>query len=315
MPWNQKFGSQENDEIRFFRSAKIGEVFTTSEVFGAKEVQALAAKAGFDVEYCQPRSREYVHGPCTYKIIGKQMQFEKLERNTTIVYTFDVQTFDKFVYISIIAEHQDSVKVDEDIRLHKKQTHSELCLPKKIFDKLVKEHGKDPSWVINFWQSEGEEENIIAVVQKRLDMYLEGKDNDYQGKEQPSNILELLKTKQFSLLVNDKGKWDGFLYDVDGVPLFRWFRITYANGHLTEAEYELEPLMEHLKDCKTVLEPKIITIPKYSATIPNEQAVEFAYVPPNVDIFLALAKANNVSRYKAIKMTLEVDKFKRKAKN
>ena len=68
----------EKNKDRFFERCYIGEVFKYSDVFFAEDIISMATEHLIRVEYCPPRSPEYIqHGCYTCKVVGGKVFDEK----------------------------------------------------------------------------------------------------------------------------------------------------------------------------------------------------------------------------------------------
>jgi hypothetical protein len=73
----------------FFKKLKIGDVFTYSGGYKTDQIEEIAILNGLNVEYCKPRSPEYIrYGSFTMKVVNSN----KIDKSQ--IFHFDLKQLD-----------------------------------------------------------------------------------------------------------------------------------------------------------------------------------------------------------------------------
>ena len=302
LPYNPKFGPQPNDEKHFFVKAQIGEVFVFSPALDFKTVHRIAGDNGFRVEYCENGTEDHKRfGPYTCKITSQHIVLSPISNVIKIDHHFSYKEYGPFVYIFITTTQKDSITVDNQSS-HKDRSYAwNACLSRNDFDQFVKQYGTDMQWFLDIRQKDGNDIFFTSVVQQRMAMYLEGKESEYKGKEQPDDVLSLLEQGKYNLIVRDLIAFNSFFYGQDGNPIYRKFRMSYKNTGIYSNKYDIAKMAIYLRACEGVSDVNITN----SAVMYGDSAIDFTFVPTH-EFFSDLAKMDEPTRTRTILTKLGV---------
>lgn len=239
---------------------------------------------------------------------------ELLQRNS---YEFTAQEYGPAVLIKV-KEHLWHVKTitppkrsrldypEPKLNKHGRDVEWQIVVQKELYEKQKK---RDPSWILTIEDTDA----YWAIHPDYYEAYLAGKAHEYeQDDDKPvyDNVETLLEEGKFERLVH----WgdDGYLYSVEGKPVRRRIWIGYIDGRLQSGDgnYNLKPLLEHLKANPQCEDVTLMEIPYYNQDYPGQKAIELWFTPDEDQHIMLSATEDSMERFDVIREILEVEQFR-----
>jgi len=187
-------------------------------------------------------------------------------------YEFEVQLFGPAVHIAVIEKiHNFSATFCDDSykNICRKVFQKDwvICVSRKYFEQQGHD---DPAWVLNIPQ----EEQYIAISAEYFEAYQNGESYGFRGRKSHFRPLrEVLQDRIFHLVVCETPYG---LCDLDGklIPFKNQFN--YIDLDLTDNQYDIDSLAEHLTKSDKVVDLQIVDIPDYNSEM-GERGIELTY--------------------------------------
>jgi len=191
-----------------------------------------------------------------------------------------------------------------------------LLLRKKFYEERTAKQGS--RWMFRKDLKIPREEHLAIATGEYLEWYEHHSAWSFEGKQPYKKLsvknLEALKAP--CRIVNDQSWYDGYIYDLNGKPLYRCFFLDYiAAGHTPDCN--IRKAYKAIVENDKVKKAKIIEIPYYNNDEGDFEGIglEFFYYPGPKE-FLNLyrygKKGGSWERNEAIKKKLKLERFRRK---
>lgn len=213
--------------------------------------------------------------------------FNDHEKKHSVTTSVKAQVFGEITLLEVKEHHHEYTcqhQYDETLSVpeHVDSSHAnfdkawEVCVPTKYFNSKVKKFGKNPSWVFNI----DNDARLDAVSETLFNAYKEGteRDVDWDERRNKSTARELLEACKHELFVRDKTGDNGHLFDVNGKPILKKYRLDYIGSGARSGDHDIEKLRTHLETLPEVIEVNVVEIPYYNADRGN-RGLEIVYLP------------------------------------
>ena len=180
-------------------------------------------------------------------------------------------------------------------------THNEpFAVRTERFVKLMEEHG-NIDWAFDLHDIWSEDLCYHAVKPKYMRDYIENPDCESKYTDLHASIRMTAEDGRLDLIVNDQTSNDGYMYDLNGDPVYRYFHI-----NIVERDYQLEQCKEHLErrqsDRWTCTVSRTYEVPWFNVDGCGKNQFDIFYKPADYAEFLKVYKlATKQSSYVAEK--------------
>lgn len=79
-------------------------------------------------------------------------------------------------------------------------------------------------------------------------------------------------------IVDDQSANNGFIYDLNGKPIYRGFKFDYIGSHIGDQSHYVDRVLQHLKNHREVEQVKLVDIPYCNRHI-GDKGIEFLFMP------------------------------------
>lgn len=138
---------------------------------------------------------------------------------------------------------------------------------------------------------------LTPISQQQYDAYKKFDFNKINYCYPEGDILSLLNSEQFHLIIRNDFGYSHFIRNFKGEPVSRRIRIDQIGGQLRSENYDLSDLKDHLDKNPSIEDLQVVTIPSYNAAFYGEKAIECYWNPPSDSDFKKILRRTQDGRY------------------